>query len=427
MKSASGIIITFCILISFLGCKKTDILEDDPIPSLAYIDISGAKFFLCNKLSENSEYDFSKISAEGIETGVTLMDENHEPVDLKSMNIPNLIFSLDEYIGLDISWNKTKTIGNMSYSNTTIFYLIHKTDGKVLVSYDVTESNKIQYGLNFSIDPNDVIYYKGNDQSLNKFTWNKSDPSDVKREVIDTDVEKYILAPNGDLAYMKKVDNNPKYYFKFSNGSTMEIPSPWSNPNKTYYESSGIIKLGITNYGKFCAYYKNADSDICQIKVLTELAGRTDFWFCNSVGETIDEFYCLGDQLWGIHYQANNYVNFINFSECGSYTEYPDYFLCQELSKLRHSHNFFYFFVSETKKVYRLSPGNGIPSVWLTFPNELDVYGSDFDFSEDEYSIFQAYFLSQDPQNYWRYFFLDNNGDIIAEKEGKNVFGCLVL
>lgn len=426
MRNSFSIIIIFCILISFPGCKKIDNLEEEPIPSLAYLDISNAKFLLCKKQSEH-EYDFSKISPQGIETEATFLDKNNEPVDLKNIFQPYFIFSLDEYIGLAISWNKTKTNGNHSYSTTTFFYLIHKTDGKVLVSYDITESSNIMYGLHFSIDRNDAIYFKGNDASLYKYTWNKNDPADVRTQVIGTDVDKYFLAPNGDLAYTKIVNTQPKYFFKFSNGDGMEISSPWSNPNLSYYKASGIINLGITNNGKFCAYYKNANSDICQMKVLTELSGVTDFWFCNSANKNIDEFYSVGDRLWGIHRQSNNYINFINYSECGNYTENPDYFLCKDLSKLRHSHNFFYCFVPETKKVYRLTPGNGIPSVWLTFPNELNVYGTDYDFSADEYSVFKAYFDSQDPENYWRYFFLDNTGNIIAVRESNTVFDCQVI
>jgi hypothetical protein len=425
-KSSTVIIITFSLLISIFGCKKSDILEDDPIPSLAYFDISGAKFLLCNKHSEN-EYDFSKLSAGGVETDVAIVDQNNVQIDYKDMSSPVFIFSFDEYIGLTINWNKTKTIGNASYANTVFFYLIRKSDGKVLVSYDITQSDDIAHGLNFNIDQNDNIYYKSINGSLERLKWNKNDPSDVRIEVIDPDIDKYILAPNGDFAFSKMVNSFPKYYFRFSDGSKMEIPSPWSNMGMSFYESSGIIQLGISNYGKFCAYYKNANTDICQMKVLTELSGQTDFVYCNSVVVEIDEFCCVGNQLWGIHLRSNNNVDFINLSECGRFTIYPSYFLCHDFLNLHHSHHFFYSFDRETKKVYRLAPGNGIPSVWLSFPDGLDVYGSIFDFSKDEYSIFQVYYNSQDPQVNLKYFFLDNNGNIITQREGQNIYSWVVL
>jgi hypothetical protein len=413
----------FSILFSFTGCQKSDFSDEPPIPSLAYVDISGAKFFLCSKNSEN-EYDFTKISEQGIVTSVAFMDENQQPADISSMDFPRLIFSLDEYIGMVIYWNKSKDVGgNMSYAQTEIFYLIRKTDGKVLVAYDATARDEIAYGSKFSMDQYDNIYYKEN-YSLNKLQWSKSDPSVANIIKIDPDVDNYFLAPNGDLAYTKGIYTIKDYYFKFADGSTMEIPYQFSDPVK-YYQAPAILELGLTNNGNFCANYKNANSYTCQFKILTKVDGNREFVFCNSANEEINNFSLLGDQLWGIDIQENGNLKFINFSECGSFIEYPNYL--QKLYYFQHSQNFFYYYDNETKKVYRFNPGNGAPSVWKSFPDESDLSFVDYSLSKDGYSIFHALYSTPEPGGHTEYFFLDNNGNTIAELNGKEIDSYLVL
>lgn len=205
------------------------------------------------------------------------------------------------------------------------------------------------------------------------------------------------------------------YYFIFADGSQMTIKSP-DNFNESYFKSSGLLTLGLTGAGQFCAYFKLPDSNECQIKLYTDLGGQKNFWYCNVAGEKIDRFYLSGGKTWGIHANGD-YTDFFNFSECGSFTEYTILFRYEPMY-LKQSSNFFYCFNKQTKTIDRFLPGALDQVVWATFPAELDIFGADCIFSSDDYSIIETYYHSTDPENYSRIFCTDNNGKILHEMEG---------
>lgn len=431
MKKLSGIIITFCILTTLLGCKKKDIIVEDYTPTLTSIDISDAKFLLSgNRLSDT--ISLTKISSEGIETPIILLDEDNEPVEWKYVDYVDFLFTSDKYVGMVIRWRINASIYQSEDYKQRIFYLINKYDSKIVFTYNFGESTSLDYPSYFSMDQNDIIYYLSDlslsGYSLYRFKWNESNTSDSKPELIEKDIQKYYLTPNGDLACMKETRSggfvNYYYTIKFSDRSQLVVPS-WGNNSYDPYEGYGIYTLGVNNSGGFCACYKNPNSTF-EMKILQTINNKTDFWYCNSVTETINKFYIVRGQLWGIHNTNNTYSDFINLSNCGSYSISSTYLPIRDLSyysQIRTSQDYFYYYNTDKNEVYRFYPEDGATIVWKTFPIEMDIFGSEYEFSIDDFAIFTLYSRN----NIWLLVLLDNNGNELAQKVGTLIRSAIVL
>ena len=284
MRKLAGIILTFCILTTFLACKK-EVIVADYTPTLTSIDISGAKFLLSgNRLSDT--ISLTKISSKGIETPIILLDEDNKPVKWKYVDYVNFLFTSDKYVGMAIRWRINASIHQGEDDKQTIFYLINKYDSKIVCAYNFGKSASIVYASYFSMDQNDIIYYlsdlslSGN--SLYRFKWNESNTSDSKPEFIEKDIQKYYLAPNGDLACLRETYSSPgvvNYYYtiKFSDRSQIVVPS-WGNNSYNPQEGYGIYTLGVNKSGGFCASYKNPKSTFLEMKILQTINNKTDFY-----------------------------------------------------------------------------------------------------------------------------------------------------
>lgn len=333
-----------------------------------------------------------------------------------------------------IRWRINASISALADDKQRIFYLIDKYDSKIVFTYNFGTSEMLDYAGYFSMDQNDIIYYLSDlslsGYSLYRFKWNESNTSDSKPELIEKDIEKYFLTPNGDLACLKKTYSSPgvvNYYYtiKFSDRSQLEVPS-WGNNSYNPQEGYGIYTLGINKSGGFCASYKNPNSTF-EMKILQTINNKTDFWYCNSVTETINKFYIVRGQFWGIHNTDNTYSDFINLSNCGSYSIFSAYlpikYLNYDVDRICTSQNYFYYHNTDKNEVYRFYPEDGATIVWKTFPSEMDIYGSEYEFSIDDFAIFTLYAHN----NIWLLVLLDNNGNMLAQKEVRLISSAIVL
>jgi hypothetical protein len=152
MKKLTGIIITFLILTILAACKKEDIKVEDYTPTLTSIDITGAKFLLARNRNSDS-IGITKISRNGIETPVLLLDENKKPVEWKYVDNIEFLFSINNYVGMLIRWRINASEAMIFEVRRSIFYLISKSESKIVL--DANGNELAQKATN--IYPNIVI------------------------------------------------------------------------------------------------------------------------------------------------------------------------------------------------------------------------------------------------------------------------------
>jgi hypothetical protein len=430
MKKLTGIIITFLILTILAGCKKKDVIVEDYTPTLTSIDITGAKFLLAgNRISDS--ISLTKISRNGIETPILLLDEKSEPVEWKYIENINFPFSINKYVGMLIKWriNAAKSSYNENEQNS--FYLINKDDSKIVFTHNFNKNTILYSAIEFKMDQNDIIYYLSNPTSygysLYKYSWNEANELEPNNEVIDKDVEKgYYLTPKGDLAYIKDTipaDNlsGYRYTFKFSDGSQLLVPS-WGTGSYTPDKSYGIHALGVNCLGYFCAYYKNLNGNSLEMKTLQTYNGKRDFWYCNLLTKSIDKFHIVRGQLFGEYEAAITAKAFLNLTNCGSYKIYSSVLPNPYFYHIWTSQDYFYSCGVEKDVILRFYPEDGVATVWKTIPKEWGAYNISCDFSADNFAVLTIFSTIMNRQ-----VLLDANGNELAQKANNLATSIVIL